>query len=117
ATWRPRRGGFVENRLVPFIDQQIRWMWKDGVANVPTIMNRPLDVALREILGTDAVLRGLRVRTALSPDPVMADATALILPDLSGSASGAAVTRALLVLSGVAGDALDSHDVLAGTTR
>ena len=34
-------------------------------------MNRPLDDALPEILGTDAVLRGLRVRTALSPDQVV----------------------------------------------
>lgn len=117
AAWRPRRGGFVENRLVPFIDQQIRWMWNDGVANVPTIMNRPLDVALPEILGTDAVLRGLRVRTALSPDPVMNAATALLLPDLSSNASGSNLTRSLLVLSGVADDALDSHFILAGKTR
>lgn len=117
ATWRPRRGGFVENRLVPFIDQQVRWMWNDGLANVPTIMNRPLDVALPEILGTDAVLRGLRVRTALSPDPVIGTATALLLPDLSGSTSGSALTRTLLVLSGVADDSLDSHDILSGKTR
>ena len=117
AAWRPRRDGFVENRLAPFIDQQIRWMWTDGLANVPTIMNRPLDVALPEILGTDAVLRGLRVRTALSSDPTMTTATALLLPDLGGGTSGADVTRALLVLSGVADDALDSHDILAGKTR
>lgn len=117
AAWRPRRSGFVESRLVPFIDQQIRWMWNDGLTNVPTIMNRPLDVALPEILGTDAVQRGLRVRTALSSDPLMTTATALLLPDLDGNASGSAVTRALLVLSGVADDALDSHDILSGKTR
>jgi hypothetical protein len=117
SAWRPRRAGFVENRLVPFIDQQVRWMWTDGLANVPTIMNRPLDIALPEILGTDAVLRGLRVRTALSSDPLMTTATGLMLPDLGGGAAGSDVTRALFVLSGVADDALDSHDVLAGKTR
>lgn len=117
ATWRPRGSGFVENRLVPFIDQQVRWMWNDGVANVPTIMNRPLDVALPEILGTDAVLRGLRVRTALSPDPMIGHAIGLLLPDLSGSTSGPALTRTLLVLSGVADDALDSHFILSNKTR
>jgi hypothetical protein len=115
GSWRPLRGGFVENSLVPFIDQQIRWMWTDGLANVATIMNRPLDTALPEILGTDAVLRGLRVRTALSPDPVVVGATALLLPDLGSSAD--AVTRTLLVLSGVADDALDSHYILGGKTR
>ena len=57
-------------------------MWKDGAADVPTVMNGPLDEALPEILGTDAVLRGLRVRTALSPDPIVNGATALMLPDL-----------------------------------
>ncbi len=117
ASWRPLRGGFVENRLVPFIDQQIRWMWNDGQANVPTIMNRPLDTALPEILGTDAVLRGLRVRTALSPDPVVTGATALLLPDLANSSSSDQVTRALLVVSGVPDDALDSHDLLGSKTR
>ena len=117
AAWRPRRGGFVENQLVPFIDKQIRWMWRDGVANVPTIMNRALDVALPEILGTDAVLRGLRIRTALLADPLVSHATALLLPDVSASTSGPALTRTLLVLSGVADDSLDTHNILSGKTR
>ena len=44
ASWRPLRGGFVENSLVPFIDQHVRWMWNDARAErVPTVMNRPLD--------------------------------------------------------------------------
>jgi hypothetical protein len=117
AAWQPRRGGFVEDRLVPFLDRQLRWMWTDGQANVPTIMSRPLDTALPEILGTDAVLRSLRVRTALSPDPLARGAVALLLPDLAASDSAAAATRALLVLAGVADDALDSHYILGGKTR
>ena len=34
ASWQPLRGGFVEDRLVPFIDQQVRWMWDDALAAV-----------------------------------------------------------------------------------
>ena len=45
------------------------WMWEDAAADVPTLVSGPLDTTLPEILGTDAVLRALRVRTALSPDP------------------------------------------------
>ena len=117
ASWRPLRGGFIENRLVPFIDQQIRWLWNDAQAAAVTVMNRPLDDALPEILGTDAVLRGLRVRTALSPDPMVTGAMALTLPDLGSMTSGQQVTRALLILSGVADDALDDHDLLGTKTR
>lgn len=116
-SWRPLRGGFVENRLVPFLDQQVRWMWDDARPNAVTVMNRPLDVALPEILGTDAVLRGLRVRTVLSPDPLVKGATALTLPDFGDTTSGQQVTRALLILSGVADDALDDHDLLGTKTR
>src|SRR5439155_17537935 len=71
ASWRPSDGGVVENRLIPFIDRSIRWMWEAAQADVPTVMNGPLDVVLPEILGTDATLQALRVRTALSPDPSM----------------------------------------------
>jgi hypothetical protein len=117
ASWRPLRGGFVEDRLIPFIHQQIRWMWDDAVPSVPTIMNTPLDTALPEILGTDAVLRGLRVRTALSPDPVMYGAMALTLPDLGNSESRQQAMKALLVLSGVPDDALDEHHLLGTKTR
>jgi hypothetical protein len=116
-SWQPLRGGFVEDRLVPFIHQQIRWMWDDAVPGVPTIMNTALDTALPQILGTDAVLRGLRVRTALSPDPVMGTALSLTLPDLGDSASRQQATKALLVLSGVADDALDEHHLLGSKTR
>lgn len=116
ASWRPLRGDFVENRLVPFIDQQVRWMWR-AAAPATTVTNTPLDAAMPEILGTDAILRGLRVRTALSPDPVLASATALILPDLGADRSGQQVTKTLLLLSGVADDALDDHDLLGAKTR
>jgi hypothetical protein len=116
-SYRPLRGAFVEDRLVPFIQQQVRWMWNDAQADAVTVMNRPLDAALPDILGTDAILRGLRVRTALSPDPVMQGATALLLPDLGDDASGQEVTKALLILSGVADDELDQHDLLGTKTR
>jgi hypothetical protein len=117
ASWRPLRGGFVEDRLVPFIDQHVRWMWNDAQPGAVTVMNQPLDIALPEILGTDAVLRGLRVRTALSPDPMVKGVMALTLPDLGNTTSGQQVTRALLILSGVADDALDDHDLLGTKTR
>lgn len=117
AAWRPLVDDFVENRLVPFIDQQVRWMWTDAEANTPTVMNRPLDTALPLILGTDAVLRGLRVRTALSPDPILKGATALSVPDLGDTTSGQQIAHAVLVLSGVAEDAIDSHDLLGTKTR
>jgi hypothetical protein len=115
GSWRPRHGGFIENSLVPFIDRQIRWMWRDGLANVPTIMNRPLDTALPEILGTDAVCRGLRVRSALSPDPVINGITPILMPDLGKGSDGA--TRTLEMLSAIDNDALDSHYILGGKTR
>jgi hypothetical protein len=117
ATWRPLVNDFIENRLVPFIDQQIRWMWTDADANTTTVMNRPLDEALPLILGTDAVLRGLRVRTALSPDPIVKGAMALSVPDLGDTTSGQQISQAVLVLSGVADDAVDSHDLLGAKTR
>ena len=117
ASWQPLRGGFVENSLVPFIDQQVRWLWNDAEPNAVTVMNTPLDSALPQILGTDAVLKGLRVRTALSPDPYMKGAMALTLPDLGSTASASQVTRAVLILSGVADDSLDEHHLLGSKTR
>ena len=69
-TYQPIRGDFAETRLVPWLHGR-RWMWEDAVSAVPTVMDGPLDDALPKILGTDAVLRGLRVRTAISPDPVL----------------------------------------------
>jgi hypothetical protein len=117
ASFRPLAGGYVENTLVPFIDQHLRWMWNDALPAAPTVMNRPLDDALPDILGTDAVLRGLRVRTALSPDPIVKGATALTLPDLGSDNSGQQVTQALLILSGIADDQLDQHALLGTKTR
>ncbi|MEU1960568.1 hypothetical protein [Nocardia sp. NPDC019304] len=115
--WQPLRGGFVENRLVPFIDQQVRRIWEDGLGDVATVMNQPLDDALPRILGTDAVLRGLRVRTALSPDPIVRGAMALTLPDLGDTRSGREITKTLLLLAGVADNALDDNDLLGAMTR
>src|SRR5512144_3027648 len=103
--------------LVPFIDQHVRWMWNDALPAATTVMSAPLDTALPDILGTDAVLRGLRVRTALSPDPIVKGATALTLPDLGNDNSGQQVTQALLILAGVADDQLDQHGVLGTKTR
>jgi hypothetical protein len=117
GSWQPLRGGFVENRLVPFIDQQVRWMWKKALANTRSVMTEPLDTALPHILGTDAVLRGLRVRTAVSPDPFVKGAMALTLPDLGDTKSGQQVTSAVLILSGVAPDAIAEHELLGTKTR
>ena len=117
AAWKPLRGGFVEDRLVPFIDQQVRWMWNDALPNARSVMDGPLDTTLPFILGTDAVLRGLRVRTALSQEPFLGTATALTLPDLGSGASGPEVTRALLLISGVAEDAIGEGGLLGTKTR
>lgn len=117
GSWRPLREGFVEERLVPFLDQQVRWMWTQGLGNARTVMNEPIETALPFILGTGAVLQGLRVRSALSPEPFFLTAMALSLPDLGNSASGQDVTKALLLLSGVADDAISEGDLLGTKTR
>jgi hypothetical protein len=117
AAWQPLDGDFIENRLVPFIDQQIRWMWRDADANTPTVMNQPLEQGLKTILGTDAVLRGLRVRTALSPDSVMMGGLALLLPDLGDTASKQQISQTVLLLAGIPNDALDNHHLLGDKTR
>ncbi|MFT3924530.1 MAG: hypothetical protein QM778_18470 [Myxococcales bacterium] len=116
AAWRPLQGGFIEESLVPFLNQSVRWMWTAGGTNAVTVMNQALDTALPQILGTDAILRGLRVRTALSPNPLVT-AAAFVMPDLGDPATEQQVTRALLLLSGVADNALDDHDLLGKKTR
>lgn len=117
AAWKPLRGGFVENRLVPFIDQQVRPFWNDASGDARSVMSGPLDETLPLILGADAVLQGLRVRSALAPEPFLGTATALTLPDLGNTASGQDVTRALLLVAGVAEDAIGDGDVLGTKTR
>ncbi len=117
SAWQPLIGGFVENRLVPFIHQQVRWMWSDALQNTRSVMNEPLDTALPFILGTDAVLRGLRVRTALTPDPIVQGAMALALPDLGNTTTGQQVRRAVLILSGVPDDAITESGLLGTKTR
>jgi hypothetical protein len=117
GSWQPFDSSFVENRLVPFIDQQIRWMWSNALPNARSVMTEPLDTALPFILGTDAVLRALRVRTALTPDPFVQNATALTLPDLGDTTTGQDVTRAVSILSGVPEDALTETELLGTKTR
>lgn len=117
SSWQPHDGSFVENRLIPFLSQHVRWMWDDAITTVATVMNRDLDEALQTILGTDAVLQGLRVRTALTPDLFIKEATALTLPNLANTASGQQISQVLLLLSGVPEDALDDHHLLGTKTR
>jgi hypothetical protein len=117
SSWQPLGVGFVENRLVPFIDQQVRWMWNNALSNARSVMSEPLDSALPFILGTDAVLRGLRVRTALTPDPIVQTAMALTLPDLGNPITGQQVTRAVLILAGVSEGAITDNELLGTRTR
>ena len=64
-------------------------MWNKALPAARSVMGEPLDSALPHILGTDAVLRGLRVRTALTPNPIVVNgAMVLTLPDLGNTTSG-----------------------------
>ena len=65
------RGGFAETRLVPFLARPPLDVGGRGQRGADGDGPARSTTALPEILGTDAVLRGLRVRTALSPDPVL----------------------------------------------
>ncbi len=67
GTYRPVRGDRAETQVVPFVVRQ-RQFWEEAARDVPTVMNRALDDAIPQILGTDAVLRGLRVRTQLDAE-------------------------------------------------
>ncbi len=117
GSWRPVLGGFVEERLVPFLDRSVRPFWNSAQAAVATIANRPLDTGLPEILGTDAVLRSLRVRSALSPDPIMSTAEAWVLPDLGQHAAQQQVTATLNLVAGIDWGDMDSHGLLGKKTR
>ncbi|MGI8457661.1 MAG: hypothetical protein ACR2LI_06080 [Propionibacteriaceae bacterium] len=112
----PRRGDVPETRLVPFLRDH-RWMWEDAVQAVPTVMNGPLDVNLPTILGTDAVLRGLRVRSALSPDPVLWTMVGSALGGFDGLAAQQELSRAVTLLAGVGNDALEDNLLTGKKTR
>ena len=112
-TWLPADGGFVERTLIPFLDGSMRPFWAGATADVPTIMDGPLDDVLPKILGTDATLQALRVRTALSPDPTFEGAMALTIPEVGDGTSQHQVSKVALVLAGVADDAL--QDTRLGT--
>ena len=117
ASWKPVLGGFVEERLVPFLDQSLRPFWTAAESAIATVMNRPLDTALPEILGTDAVLRSLRVRSALPPGPVFTTAEGWLLPDLGQHTAQAQVTATVNLVAGVELGEIGSNDLLGGKTR
>jgi hypothetical protein len=117
ASWRPVLGGFIEERLVPFLDGSVRRFWNTAQSAVATIANRPLDTCLPEILGTDAVLRSLRVRSALPPDPTMTTAEAWVLPDLGQHTAQQQVAATLNLVAGVDWGEADSQGLLGKKTR
>ena len=117
ADWRALRGGIVENRLVPFINTSVRIYWDAALADARSVMRGPLDETLPVILGTDAVLQGLRVRSVIADSPGFQTATALAFPDLAHQASPGEKMQTLNVISGVPQDALDAHQLLTPKTR
>lgn len=117
ADWEPLGRGFAERSLVPFVERSVRWLWEDAVDGVTTVLNTALDEALPEILGTDAVLRALRVRSAVSPDPTFETATAIVLPDAAPGATKAQVAKTILLLSGVSPDSLEDGLLIGKKTR
>lgn len=117
ASWQPVLGGFIENSLVPFIHQSVRPYWNAAQTSVATIANRPLEVALPEILGTDAVLRSLRVRPALTPEMTFETASALVLPDLGQHSTQHQVSKTVNLVSGVEWGEVGDSDLLGKNTR
>ncbi|HYI60042.1 MAG TPA: hypothetical protein VEX66_17875 [Microlunatus sp.] len=116
ATYRPVTRDFAERGLVDLLRVN-RFLWEDAVAAVPTVMSEPLDVAIPAILGTDAVLRGLRVRTAVTPEPVFWE-TATEFVDTEGDlAAQQQMSKALGLITGVTEDALDDQFLVGKKTR
>ena len=89
-SWKPLAGGFVEDTLVPYLSQSLRPYWETAQQDVATVMNRPIDEALPEILGTDAILRGLRSAPGSPRTSIGETASAQILPDLGPQGAAAA---------------------------
>ena len=116
SDYKPVRGDRAETKIVPYVSAH-RFLWEDAAASVPTVMNQPLDEAIPKILGTDAVLRGLRVRTALSPVPVMSTLIGQI-EGLSSDAPGQqAISAAAAIVAGVGNEALENNLLTGKATR
>ena len=92
-------------------------MWEDAVSAVPTVMDGPLDVALPEILGTDAVLRGLRVRTAISPDPMLKYAAEQTLDGTPAHLAQQQIAGAASLLVGVGEAGIENNFLTGKKTR
>lgn len=116
ASYRALAGDFAERDLVNFLRVN-RFLWEDATAEVPTVMSDPLDTAIPAILGTDAVLRGLRVRTAITPEPVFWE-TATEFIDTGGDLSAQQqMSAALGLITGVHEDALADQLLVGKKTR
>lgn len=117
ASWQPVHGGFVEERLVPFLHRSVRPFWNAAQSAVATITNRPLDTALPDILGTDAVLRTLRVRSAVPHGQIFNTAEAWVLPDLGQHKAQDQITETMNLVGGVEWGEVGSNDLLGKNTR
>ncbi len=117
AAYKPLRNEFAERSIVPFIDGSLRPFWEDAVEAVVTVLNHPLDEAIPTILGTDAVLRALRVRSALSPDPTFQTASAVVVPDLGTGPAHQQIRRTLELLAGIDPESLDDDLLVGKKTR
>jgi hypothetical protein len=116
-SYKPLRNAFAERSVVPFLDGSLRPNWEDAVEAVATVLNRPLDEAMPEILGTDAVLRALRVRSALSPDPTFQTASAVILPDIGTGPARHQLRQTIELLAGIDPASLDDDLLVGKKTR
>ncbi len=115
ATWQPADDGVVETALIPFAAGSLRGLWQAATAGVPTVMGGSIDETLPRILGTDATLQALRVRTALSPDPTFETAMALTIPEFGDGTAGRQVARTAELVAGVADDVLQDTRLGAKT--
>lgn len=116
-SYAPLRNAFAERRIVPFLDGALRPNWEDAIEAVATVLNRPLDEAMPEILGTDAVLRALRVRSALSPDPTFQTASAVLVPDIGTGPAHQQVRHTVQLLAGIDPASLDDDLLVGKKTR
>jgi len=117
ATYQPMRIGVVEEQLVPFVGRSIRPLWQGATSKVTTIANTPLDTALPEILGTDAVMRALRVRSALSPDAAIVDALHVSFPEIVDAKAQRQIALSLNLVVGVEPEDPGPKHLLGNTTR
>ncbi len=115
--YKPLRDAFAERSIVPFLDGSLRPNWEDAVEAVVTVLNHPIDEAIPEILGTDAVLRALRVRSALSPDPTFQTASAVLVPDIGTGPAHQQLRRTIELLAGIDPASLDDDLLVGKKTR